>query len=68
MSKLEEIVHKIESEEIDVDDLSNKVKEAVELINICKNKIEKAELEVTKVVKDFKEESPRGEIPPENME
>ena len=53
IEKLEEIVNKIESEEIDVDELSAKVKEAVGLIKTCKSKIEKAELEVKQVVKDF---------------
>ena len=53
IKKLEEIIEKIESEEIDVDELSVSVKEAVSLIKTCKNKIEKAELEVKKVVDGF---------------
>ena len=53
IQKLEDIVEKIESEEIDVDELSDKVKEAVELIKVCKTKIQKAELEVKKVVDNF---------------
>ncbi len=53
IKKLEEIIQKIESEEIDVDELSASVKEAVSLIKTCKNKIEKAELEVKKVVDGF---------------
>ena len=53
IKRLEEIIAKIESEEIDVDDLSSKVKEAVALIKGCKTKIEKAELEVKKVVDDL---------------
>ena len=53
VQKLDEIIAKIESEEIDVDELSVKVKEAVELIKVCKAKIEKAELEVKKVVENF---------------
>lgn len=55
IEKLEEIIEKIESEEIDVDELSAKVKEAVSLIKTCKNKIEKAELEVKKVVDGFED-------------
>lgn len=51
--RLEEIIQKIESEEIDVDDLSEKVKEAVKLLKTCKEKIEKAELEVKNVVDGF---------------
>jgi exodeoxyribonuclease VII small subunit len=53
IKKLEEIIEKIESEEIDVDELSESVKEAVSLIKTCKNKIEKAELEIKKAVEDF---------------
>ncbi len=53
IKKLEEIIEKIESEEIDVDELSASVKEAVALIKTCKGKIEKAELEVKKVVDGF---------------
>ncbi|MCK4882192.1 MAG: exodeoxyribonuclease VII small subunit [Candidatus Omnitrophica bacterium] len=53
IKKLEEIIEKIESEEIDVDELSANVKEAVSLIKTCKNKIEKAEMEVKKVVDGF---------------
>lgn len=53
VQKLDEIIAKIESEEIDVDELSVKVKEAVELIKVCKAKIEKAEMEVKKVVENF---------------
>lgn len=53
IKKLEEIIEKIENEEIDVDELSEKVKEAVSLIKTCKNKIEKAEMEVKKAVDGF---------------
>ena len=53
IKRLEEIIEKIESEEIDVDELSEKVKEAVTLIKTCKSKIEKAELEVKQVVDGF---------------
>jgi exodeoxyribonuclease VII small subunit len=53
VQKIDEIIIKIESEEIDVDELSVNVKEAVELIKLCKAKIEKAEMEVKKVVENF---------------
>lgn len=57
IKRLEEIINNIENEDIDVDDLSARVKEAVELIRVCKNKIEKAELEVKEIVENFEEES-----------
>jgi exodeoxyribonuclease VII small subunit len=57
LKRLEEIIGKIESEEVDVDELSENVKEAVVLIKVCKNKIEKAETEVKKVVDGFDDKS-----------
>jgi len=56
MSKLEEIIAKIEGEDIDVDELASKVKEAVSLVKACKDKIQKAELEVKKVVEELGKE------------
>ena len=53
VEKIDEIIRKIESEDIDVDELSVKVKEAVELVKMCKSKIEKAELELKKVVENL---------------
>ena len=53
MERLEEIIQKIENEEIDIDELSEKVKEAVALVKVCKDKIEKAELQVKEVVEKF---------------
>lgn len=53
IKKLEEIIEKIENEQIDVDELAASVKEAVSLIESCKEKIEKAEMEVKKVVDGF---------------
>ena len=53
IKKLEEIIEKIESETIDVDELSEKVQEAVGLIKMCKEKISKAEMDVKKVVEEM---------------
>lgn len=56
IKRLEEIIEKIENEEVDVDELSDKVKEAVELITTCKERIEKAEMEVRRVVDELGED------------
>ena len=53
ITRLEEIIQKIETEEIDVDELSARVKEAIDLIKVCKSKIEKAEMEVKQAVEGF---------------
>ena len=57
IERLDEIIGSIENEDIDVDELSLKVKEAVELIRVCKARIDKAEVEVKKVVEDFTKET-----------
>ena len=57
IKRLEEIIHQIENEETDVDELSDKVKEAILLIKSCKEKIEKAEFEVKKVVESLNTDS-----------
>ena len=57
IERLEEIIAKIENEQIDVDELSEKVKEAVMLVKVCKDKIEKAELQVKEVIAKFDDNS-----------
>jgi exodeoxyribonuclease VII small subunit len=56
MEKLEDIIQRIENEEIDIDELSEKVKEAAALVKVCKDKILKAEIEVKDVVESFNKE------------
>ena len=53
LERLEDIIKKIEDEEIDIDDLSDKVKEAAALVNVCREKITKAEIDVKAVVDSF---------------
>ena len=53
MERLEQIIQKIENDQVDIDELSDNVKEALGLVKICKDKIEKAELEVKEVVQKF---------------
>ena len=61
IERLDEIIGKIESDDIDVDELATRVKEAVHLIKLCKAKIDKAEMEVKQVVDDFAKESRESE-------
>ncbi|MFK5857178.1 MAG: exodeoxyribonuclease VII small subunit [Bacteroidota bacterium] len=53
ISELEEIVSSIENEDVNVDELSVKVKRAAELIKICKNKLHNTEEEVNNILKDI---------------
>ncbi len=52
MKKLEEIVARIENNELDIDSLSSKLEEAQELIKFCKEKLYKADKEIQKIMKE----------------
>ena len=51
--ELQLIVAEIENGEISVDELSEKVKRATELIRICKTKLTTTEENVNKILKDI---------------
>jgi exodeoxyribonuclease VII small subunit len=51
--ELQHIVSEIESGEISVDELSEKVKRATHLIRICKAKLTSTEEDVNKILKDL---------------
>ena len=55
MQELNEILDSLQSEDIDVDELSSKVRRATELIRICRQKIQNTELEVENILKKFGE-------------
>lgn len=57
VEELNEILSELESERVDVDDVAIKVKKAIELIKLCRERIEKTELEVIKIVKEFEKDS-----------
>jgi len=54
VEELNGILEDLEAERTDVDEVSLKVKRAVELLGLCRKKIETTELEVSKIVKEFK--------------
>jgi exodeoxyribonuclease VII small subunit len=51
--ELQEIVNEIEHGEISVDELSQKVKRASQLIKICKTKLTSTEEDVNKILKEL---------------
>ncbi len=53
ITEIEEILEKIESEELDVDELAEQVTRVSTLITICKDKLHKTEEEVEKILKDM---------------
>lgn len=53
IAAIDEILQQIETGELDVDELAEKVKQASELLKICKNKLFNTEKEVEKVLKEM---------------
>jgi exodeoxyribonuclease VII small subunit len=56
IEEIEEIVSLMENEELDVDDLTVKVKRAAQLLKFCKEKLYETENEVAKIMKDMEKE------------
>ena len=56
IDELNAILESLQQESVDVDELSAKVKRATELITLCKDKIQKTEFEVKKILKRFEED------------
>jgi len=50
MDKLDQIVSQIENNELDIDQLGEKLKEAQTLIKFCKDKLYKADEEIRKIL------------------
>ncbi|HEY7214652.1 MAG TPA: exodeoxyribonuclease VII small subunit [Thermoanaerobaculia bacterium] len=55
MDELEGILGRIEGEEIDIDRLAEELRRAAQLLEICRGKIRKAEVEVTQIVQSIEE-------------
>jgi len=56
VTEIESILDKIENEELDVDELTTKVKRVSELLSVCKEKLHSTEEEVEKILKDIETE------------
>jgi exodeoxyribonuclease VII small subunit len=61
MEELEAILRRVEEEEIDIDSLAEELRRAAELLEVCRSKIKKAELEVTQIVQSLEEEESADE-------
>lgn len=55
IEELEDILQRVEAEEIDIDELASELKNATALLEICRAKIRKAELEVTQIVQSLED-------------
>ena len=55
MSEIEEILERIENEELDVDELAEKVKKVSGLLKLCKDKLLKTNEQVEAILKEMEE-------------
>ena len=55
MAEIEDIVTKLENNQLDVDELSGKGKRVSELIAFCKSKLHETEEEVEKILKTIED-------------
>jgi exodeoxyribonuclease VII small subunit len=61
MDELEGILERIEGEEIDIDRLAEELRRAAQLLDVCRGKIRKAEVEVTQIVQSLEQQDPDGD-------
>ena len=52
VAQLEEIVDKMENDELDIDQLSDQLKRAKELVKLCKDRLTKTDEEIKKLLKE----------------
>jgi exodeoxyribonuclease VII small subunit len=50
LERLQELVSLLERKEIKIDDLADKVKEAKTLVEFCRDKLERTEEEINKII------------------
>jgi exodeoxyribonuclease VII small subunit len=60
MQELEAILGRIESEEVDIDQLAEQLGRAAELLELCRGRIRKAEVEVSQIVQGLETPPPAG--------
>ncbi len=65
IQELEQIVREIESEGVDVDQLTKQVARAKALITFCKGRLRETEVEVNKVLEEIETEPATQEKPSE---
>ena len=53
VTELEEILSEREADDVDVDRLAEQVRRAADLIELCRGRLENAQVEVTRIVADL---------------
>lgn len=55
LKQLNEIVQQLERKEIKIDELSNTVEKAKQLVDFCREKLDKTEADIKKIIDDGEE-------------
>ena len=63
MEELESVLRRIEGDEIDVDQLGRELGRAARLLEVCRKKIRRAEVEVRQIVEQIEEDGPDSGAP-----
>jgi len=58
MEELESILERIDSDEVDIDQLAAELKRAAELLEVCRRRIRAADVEVSAIVQQLEEAGP----------
>jgi len=58
VTELEEILAKLDSDDVDVDVLAEQVKRAADLVQLCRRRLDAARVEVTRIVADLEAVAP----------
>jgi exodeoxyribonuclease VII small subunit len=53
VTELEKILSELEADDVDVDRLAEQVRRAADLIELCRGRLENAQVEVTRIVADL---------------
>jgi exodeoxyribonuclease VII small subunit len=61
VDELEDLLEQIDSEDVDLDDLAVKVERASELIRVCRDKIERTEMQVRTIIEDLEDDEGEDE-------
>ena len=65
LKELDDILHELDGDEVDVDVLGNRVRRAAELLRICRDRITTARFEVEQVVAELDPTAPEEVAPTE---
>ena len=64
VQQVEEILARLENDTIDVDELAEEVRRAVELVELCREKLQRTELEVQEFVARLRDDDSAASGPP----